>query len=162
MSFHAGQTFTYGEQPSATKWQYLWDNDYALADGSGISAGAILSTHLAEAFLRGRRQNNTTDSTITGYTVQMGWGNVQGNAGTATDAVTFDEAFASDPIVLISSIGARATASGAPTGPSSYTTRVDNVCSLYNTSTTGFTAAFSSATSSSFYYGYSWIAFGPI
>lgn len=47
MSFHAGQTFTYGEQPSATKWQYIWDNDYALADGTGISAGAILTSHLA-------------------------------------------------------------------------------------------------------------------
>lgn len=48
MSFHTSQTFTYGEQPSATKWQYLWDNDYALADGSGISDGAITVDHLAE------------------------------------------------------------------------------------------------------------------
>lgn len=40
MSFHTGQTFTYGEQPSATKWQYLWDNDYALADGEGFSTGS--------------------------------------------------------------------------------------------------------------------------
>ncbi len=47
MSFHAGQTFTFGEQPSATKWQYLWDNDYALADGSGISDDALLSRHYA-------------------------------------------------------------------------------------------------------------------
>ena len=47
MSFHPGQTFTYGETPSATKWQYLWDNDYALADGSGIEAGAINNSHLA-------------------------------------------------------------------------------------------------------------------
>lgn len=47
MSFHAGQTFTFGEQPSATKWQYLWDNDYALADGTGISDDAILARHIA-------------------------------------------------------------------------------------------------------------------
>lgn len=46
MSFHAGQTFTFGEQPSATKWQYLWDNDYALADGTGISNDAILARHI--------------------------------------------------------------------------------------------------------------------
>lgn len=49
MSFHAGQTFTFGEQPSATKWQYLWDNDYALADGTGISNDAILTRHIAAA-----------------------------------------------------------------------------------------------------------------
>lgn len=49
MSFHAGQTFTFGEQPSATKWQYLWDNDYALADGTGISNDAILNRHLANS-----------------------------------------------------------------------------------------------------------------
>ncbi len=47
MSFHAGQTFTFGEQPSATKWQYIWDNDYALADGSGISDSVIGNRQLA-------------------------------------------------------------------------------------------------------------------
>lgn len=47
MSFHAAQTFTFGEQPSATKWQYIWDNDYALADGSGISSGAITAAKIA-------------------------------------------------------------------------------------------------------------------
>jgi len=51
MSFHAGQTFTFGEQPSATKWQYLWDNDYALADGTGISDNAILNRHLASGIV---------------------------------------------------------------------------------------------------------------
>jgi hypothetical protein len=45
MSFHASQTFVFGEQPSASKWQYLWDNDYALADGTGISNGAIITRH---------------------------------------------------------------------------------------------------------------------
>lgn len=45
MSFHASQTFTFGEQPSATKWQYIWDNDYALADGTGITSGVIVARH---------------------------------------------------------------------------------------------------------------------
>jgi len=53
MSFHAGQTFTFGEQPSATKWQYLWDNDYALADGTGISNDAIINRHLADDSVTG-------------------------------------------------------------------------------------------------------------
>lgn len=47
MSFHAGQTFTFGETPSATKWNYLWENDYALADGSGISDDAIVARHVS-------------------------------------------------------------------------------------------------------------------
>lgn len=46
MSFHASQTFTFGEQPSATKWQWVWDNDDALSDGSGIEAGAITASKL--------------------------------------------------------------------------------------------------------------------
>lgn len=37
MSFHAGQTFTFGETPSATKWNYLWENDYALQDWSAFT-----------------------------------------------------------------------------------------------------------------------------
>ncbi len=47
MSFHSGQTFTFGETPSATKWNYLWENDYALADGTGISDGVIGNRHFA-------------------------------------------------------------------------------------------------------------------
>lgn len=46
MSFHAGQTFTFGETPSATKWNYIWENDYALADGTGISNDAIINRHI--------------------------------------------------------------------------------------------------------------------
>lgn len=46
MSFHPAQTFVYGEVPSATKMQYIWDNDYALADGSAIANAAIKKRHL--------------------------------------------------------------------------------------------------------------------
>lgn len=49
MSFHSGQTFTFGETPSATKWNYLWENDYALADGTGISNDAIITRHILAA-----------------------------------------------------------------------------------------------------------------
>lgn len=47
MSFHTGQTFTFGETPSATKWNYLWENDYALADGTGIEDSVIGNRQLA-------------------------------------------------------------------------------------------------------------------
>lgn len=46
MAFHLNQTFVYGEQPSATKMQYIWDNDYALADGSGFEDDAIETSHI--------------------------------------------------------------------------------------------------------------------
>ncbi len=49
MSFHTGQSFTFGETPSATKWNYLWENDYALADGTGIEDDAIDSRHYVDA-----------------------------------------------------------------------------------------------------------------
>lgn len=56
MSFHAGQSFTFGETPSATKWNYLWDNDYALQDWTAftnatfpvalLSAGSVTAAKL--------------------------------------------------------------------------------------------------------------------
>lgn len=48
MAFTTGQTFTYGETPSAAKMQYIWDNDYALADGTGIEDDAIIARHIAD------------------------------------------------------------------------------------------------------------------
>lgn len=49
MSFHTGQSFTFGETPSATKWNYLWENDYALADGTGLEDDFLITRHLAAA-----------------------------------------------------------------------------------------------------------------
>lgn len=48
MSFHTGQSFTFGETPSATKWNYLWENDYALADGTGLEDDIIDSRHYVD------------------------------------------------------------------------------------------------------------------
>lgn len=59
MSFHAGQTFTFGETPSATKWNYLWENDYALADGTGISDNAIDSRHYVDGSIDPEHLNST-------------------------------------------------------------------------------------------------------
>lgn len=67
MSFHAGQTFTFGEQPSATKWQYLWDNDYALADGTGISDAAIINRHIAPAVVEADNIKGDTFPTTSFY-----------------------------------------------------------------------------------------------
>lgn len=48
MSFHAGQTFTFGEQPSATKWQWVWDNDYALQDWTAFSNDSFPAALIAD------------------------------------------------------------------------------------------------------------------
>lgn len=41
MAFTAGQSFSFGEQPSTTKWNYLWGNDYALQDWSAYTDGTF-------------------------------------------------------------------------------------------------------------------------
>lgn len=41
MSFTPGVSFVFGEIPTAAKWSSLGANDDALANGSGISSGAI-------------------------------------------------------------------------------------------------------------------------
>lgn len=49
MSFHTAQTFTFGEQPSASKWQYIWDNDYALQDWSAFTNATFPIALMADA-----------------------------------------------------------------------------------------------------------------
>lgn len=63
MTFHSGQTFVFGETPSATKWQYLWDNDYALADGTGIDNNAIAARSLATNAIELGYASVTSDQT---------------------------------------------------------------------------------------------------
>lgn len=60
MSFHTGQSFTFGETPSATKWNYLWENDYALADGTGLEDSIIDSRHYVDGSLDPEHHANRT------------------------------------------------------------------------------------------------------
>ena len=46
MAFQEGNTFVYGEQPSASKMDQLWRNDDALYNG-GLAAGAIQAAAIA-------------------------------------------------------------------------------------------------------------------
>lgn len=69
MSFHSGQTFTFGETPSATKWNYLWENDYALADGTGISDAAIINRHLSTTAVKVGNIDFSTWPSVTAYLV---------------------------------------------------------------------------------------------
>ncbi len=84
MSFHTGQSFVFGEQPSATKWNYLWDNDYALADGSGIEDDAIIARHIS-AF---DKSNLTSDINPYKFSVYRNAAANSGNGGIAK--VAFD------------------------------------------------------------------------
>ena len=75
-----------------------------------IADANVTSTKLAEAFLRLRRQDNTTNSAPTGYLIQSGWGFVTGtSSNTGTKTVTFPTAFSAAPIVLMTSLGAKGT-----------------------------------------------------
>lgn len=51
MAFHTAQTFTFGEQPSASKWQYIWDNDYALQDWSAFTNATFPIALMADGTL---------------------------------------------------------------------------------------------------------------
>lgn len=49
MSYTAG-SFTFGEQPSASKWNQLWANDASFNDGTGIASGVLTYAKMASAF----------------------------------------------------------------------------------------------------------------
>lgn len=113
MSFHAGQTFTFGEQPSATKWQYIWDNDYALADGTGISNDAILTRHILNKNVTTPKMKPTytydTGTTGTGSRQSIGtsWTAVTGASRSYTSGATTEMLF------IFGTCIANATAAGS-------------------------------------------------
>jgi hypothetical protein len=118
MAFQGGNTFVFGEQPAASKWDQLWRNDDALADGTGISDNAIINRHIgddavkaAEMFygmVRGRQGGTTGDNTWassgtsnTDTSAKSAWwqvGAVLVDANPKT--VTFPNAYNQTPIVL--------------------------------------------------------------
>lgn len=98
MSFHTGQTFTFGETPSATKWNYIWENDYALADGTGIEDDAILSRHIDDSQILSAHMDiiQTTDAN--------GWNVVDlGTTKLYRKRVTFSQTIGGLAVLTISS-----------------------------------------------------------
>lgn len=170
----------FGEQPTAAKWNILGTNDASFHDGTGIDDDAILTRHvldenitspkLAEAFLKGRRRNISTNVVIGNYRIQIGWDySTGGGAFDLIKAITFPVAFSGTPIVVVSGVGARSVASGAPTELSDLATSYGGgTATSYNTNTitaSGFniqgTRADSSVFSNTFNWGFTWIAIGP-
>lgn len=123
MSYHTGQTFTFGEQPSATKWNYLWENDDSLRDGSGVlwnnnqELQAKNSSGTTKKLLRLDDDNYmrlsqlpyqsiTTNSTREDVLIQHGWSFMPGTGAiNATKTITFPAAYAAAPIVMCGVMG---------------------------------------------------------
>jgi len=108
----------FGEQPTAAKWNQLGTNDAGFKDGTNIDNLAILTRHLADAnvtsaklaetFFRARRQDNTTNSNLTGLRIQYGWGYCTAPGSTTysnTKTVTFPTPFTGVPIVFATGAG---------------------------------------------------------
>lgn len=128
----------------------------------------ISSEQLEQALLRARYQENTTDSQVSGLTVQMGWGFIQGDNTSAIEkTVTFPAAFSNPPIVLATFISAVATSGGTPTSTSNFVTAWSNFSGLAVDAITSsnFEVRLLSTGanhSASFYFGYTWLAIGVV
>lgn len=139
-------------------------------DGGALANASVTSAKLAEAFFRGRYQQNTTDAAFTGYTVQMGWGFIVGD-GTIKieESVTFDDAFSSAPFVMVSYAGLRATADGDPDTIDDFNTTYSGTPVSIGTediTTTGFVVNMIADTGATLLntrnHGYAWIAIGAV
>lgn len=67
--FEVGNTFVFGETPSATKWDQIWRNDDALQDWSAFTADSFPISVMNVAFLATSSESipNTTSHVITSY-----------------------------------------------------------------------------------------------
>lgn len=182
MATYTAGSFTFGEQPSTSKWNDLWDNDQSFHDGNGIQpvndqyirwndSGGSLKDVIklgSDNFLRlGQieRDNDGTASTMSDIMLQHGWGYIEGDTSVeVTETVTFPTAFNSAPIVYISHPGRTGSAPSAITD----FTDVAGSGSLVRCATTSITASnFVARVKSSNanlgsgnFYGYTWLAIG--
>jgi len=162
----------FGEQPTAAKWNQLGQNDAGFKDGTNIDNLAILTRHLADsnvtsaklaqAFVKGRYQANTTNSTIADKAVQMGFNYVPIVASTnGSRSVTFPTAFSEVPILLpcILSYNPSVPASAGDLGGA---LGVGPRISISSLTATGFTAQVYQPSSSTTNFVYHWIAIGAL
>lgn len=80
--------------------------DATNASKGKIQLAGVLSGTAASPALSVARQNNTTNSTVTGVRVETGWGIITNTAtASITKAVTFGTAFTTVPIITVSIAG---------------------------------------------------------
>ena len=59
---------SFGEQPSASKWNILGTNDASFNDGTGIASGVITANKLASAISSSNQVTTSGTTTSTSYT----------------------------------------------------------------------------------------------
>ena len=108
---YASRSVTFGEQPSAAKWNILGTNDASFNDGTGIGADAIKSSQMFYGLVRNRQGGTTgagswvttgssnTDVSATDTFIQVG-SKASSNGGAVS--VTFPTAYTQAPVVVIS------------------------------------------------------------
>lgn len=129
----AGQLAVEGVDVLTTSNTKTLTNKTIAADGTGNSITNV-------ANLSVKRQNNTTDSTITGVHIETGWGVfAQGAAGNKSETVTFNTAFTTTPIVTIS-YGGDQTGGTIALGNGGNVEKGPVAIKAYGESTSGFTA----------------------
>lgn len=111
------------------------------------------------------RQDDITNTYKTNQVVLTGWGYKQGDGSVAiNETVTFGVTFADKPIVLMSMLGGKATASGAPSDIGDFTAFSLPNAKSGDITTTNFKAQLykSDNFENTYYWGYSWIAIGTL
>lgn len=107
---------------------------------TGKSIDAATNTVTNVANLSVSRQNDTTNSTITGARIETGWGVfAQGAVANKSEAVTFKTAFTTTPIVTIS-YGGDQTGGTIALGNGGNVEKGPITVKAYGESTSGFTA----------------------
>lgn len=162
---------------TSAKMNQASDNDEALRDGTGILDNSILERHipdseivsakLAEAFIKGRRKNSTTNTIVGNYRLQMGWGYLPGDGTPGVNQTTvFPEAFSAPPLIIISYAGARLVSAGTPASLEDFNASVADsrrIAAAAIPTTSQFESSVIDAagnTSNLVNYAYAWIAIG--
>jgi len=160
------------ERHNAASEAVTADNAYeiaeiTLANGFSTITDDLISDsrEVVKSLLGTTRQNNTTNTEAGNQLIQTGWGFIQGDGANwiLSEAVTFQDTFGSAPIVYITGLGSKA--SSDPTAIGDFNTRSAPTLCADDIATTGFTASLgssdgASALSSTYRYGYAWIAIG--
>jgi hypothetical protein len=132
-----------------------------------IADANVTSAKLVDAFFRGRKKEVSTDSSVTGLSVQHGWGYIEGDGTSSliTNSITFPTAFSAAPVIICTPLGA--DTSGAPTSITEFTTSVNTTISaqVSGVTATDFDLRLNRATGtygSGNYFGFTWIAIGTV
>lgn len=135
----------------------MWNADGDLVDAL-ITASAVPKCV--------NRQDNAANIAVINQMIKIGWGYMTGTAANyIQELVAFDAPFDVAPIVVLSTIGRRPTADGTPTSPTWFTQNNGEIAGVMAPSASNFYAIIrsqdgSTNLSSSYHYGYQWIAIG--